>query len=213
MKLLSSLLCLLILASCSSTSNQTADLSQSLVIQNDPMLIRTECEQNKKAMACARFAYHLKKTNPDIYLKYTTMACELGDENSCFNMNQLKGRTFNYNMTILKRSEDQIFNCYAHYSDDIRASSVTLGEKENKILNVSALITTEGHLKKVTLDGHNLNAKMEKCVGEAFYSKKFIGADKDMMLSLTLMMPMKYKEKDMAKNTLDGLADSLKDLN
>lgn len=213
MKSLFALLSLLILVSCSTAAIKENIADQSEVIKNDPMFIKTDCEQNHVALACARFAYKLKNSDPDLYLKYTVMACELGDQGSCFNLGQIQGKVFDYNLTILKREEAQIFACYAYHSEDVQTSEVKLGEKEHKTLNLSARIDQTGKLQKMTLDGRNLNAQMEKCVQDIFHNKKFVGADKDMLLSLTLLMPVKYKDKDVAKNTLDGLADSLKDLN
>lgn len=204
---------LLILPSCSSVQTSKQVAGQADLIKDDPLLVKTNCEQNRHALSCARYAYRFKKNDVDTYFKYTLLACELGDQSSCFNLGQLKGKTFDYNMNVLKREETQIFSCYSYYSDDIQSSSVKIGEKEQKVLNISALINQEGKLQRVTLDGRNLNEKMEKCVQGIYSNKKFVGADKDMLLSLTLLMPIKYKEKDIAKNSLDGLADSLKDLN
>ncbi len=212
MKTFFAFLSLFLLVSCSSSSsNRIADQEQ--LIKDDPMLIRTRCEQGQNALSCARYAYRFRKSDQDTYFKYTLMACDLGDQNSCFNLGQLKGKSFDYNLNVLKREETQIFSCYAYHSEDVRTASVKIGESEQKILNLSALIDQEGKLKRMTLDGRNLNEKMEKCVQAIYISKKFVGADKDMLLSLTLLMPVKYKEKDVAKNSLDGLADSLKDLN
>jgi hypothetical protein len=213
MKKFLSVFILAILVSCTSAPLKKDIADQSDVIKNDPMFIKTDCEQNHDALSCAKFAYKLKNSDPDLYLKYTSLACDLGDQSSCFNLGQLKGKVFDYNLTVLKREEGQIFSCYAYHSEDVKTSEVKMGEKEHKVLNLSALIDQSGKLQKMTLDGRNLNAQMERCIQGIYHSKKFVGADKDMLLSLTLLMPVQYKEKDVAKNSLDGLADSLKDLN
>ncbi len=213
MKYLFLLSLLLNLTGCG-TSSSSHDLdNQAQIIKNDPMFIKADCDQNRTALSCARYAYKLKNVDADIYLKYTTLACELGDSSSCFNLDQIKGKKFDYNLSVLKREESHIFACYAHYSSDSKIESMKVDEKDHKILNISALVDQAGKLQKMTLDGRNLNPKMEECVRTVYQNKKFVGADRDMLLSLTLLMPIQYNDKDVAKNNLDGLADSLKDLN
>lgn len=211
-ELLHALLLIVVVAGCGTTPPKESVADQSKIIVTDLVMIKNDCDQNKKALACAQYAYKLKNIDQSIYLTYVTHACELGDESSCFNMDQIKGRTGQYNIGILKREENQIFACYAYYTEDIRAESVKMGEQENKLLNITALVDEAGVLKKLTLDGRQINPKLEECVMKIFANKKFLGSDKEALISLTLLFPMKYKEKDMALNRLDGLNESLKKL-
>ena len=209
---LSRLLMGLILLSCSSTPPKKSTPDQSKIITEDLVIIKNDCDQNRRALACARYAYKVKNLDEAIYVKYVLMACDLGDDNSCFNLDQIKGKTAQYNIGILKREENQIFSCYSHYTEDIQSESIKMGETEHKLLNLTALINQEGKLQNMTLDGRKLNPKLEKCVVDIYTARKFIPADKEMLLNLTLVFPMKYKDTPTATSKLDGLADSLKSL-
>ncbi len=152
--------------------------------------LKIECETQSMALACARFGYLTKNFD------YTARACQLGDQGSCFNLEEQRGRAPNQNFALINSNQGLIYSCYVNHSidsDDGRNSRTT----KKVILNF--LINTTGHLTNLSVDGEGLSGKFKACVLNSFSSKKFIPSDREQSISYALEMPGVIRDRRLDK--------------
>jgi hypothetical protein len=184
----SKIVLLLLLYSCATAKLKTAAVAQrgteSLSQSKD------DCETKSIALACARFGYLTKN------LDYTARACQLGNQGSCFNLEEHRGRAPNQNFALINSNQGLIYGCYVNHSidsDDGRNSRTT------KKIILNFLIDTTGKLTNLSVDGEALSLKFKFCVLHSFSAKKFIPSDREQSISYALEMPGVVRDRRLDK--------------
>ncbi len=152
--------------------------------------LRSDCEARSLPLACARIGYLTKDFD------YTARACQLGDEGSCFNLEEHRGRAPNQNFALINSNQGLIYSCYVNHSidsDDGRSS------KTIKKVILDFLIDTKGVLTRLAVDGDALSPKFKACVLSSFSAKKFIATDQEQSIRYALEMPGVVRDRRLDK--------------
>ncbi len=184
----SKLVSLLLLYSCA-----TADVTPTAVAGKSTESLRQfkdDCETKSIALACARFGYLTKD------LDYTARACQLGDQGSCFNLEEQRGRAPNQNFALINSNQGLIYGCYVNHSID---SDDGRNSKTIKKVILNFLIDTTGKLTHLSVDGDGLSDKFKACVLNTFSSKKFIPSDREQSINYALEMPGVVRDRRLDK--------------
>lgn len=148
--------------------------------------LKTECEQKSIALSCARYGYLTKD------LAYTRQACYLGDQNACFNVQEIENRAPNQNFAIINAHQGQIYGCYVNNSIDEDNGE---GVKNDKNIELVFLINSRGELASLSVIGETLSQKFKDCVMSSFTSKRFIAVDREQSIRYELSMPAVTRDR------------------
>ena len=149
-------------------------------IQVDLEDLKKKCENESHTLSCARYGYLAKD------LSYTRHACYLGDQNSCFNVQEVENRAPNQNYAIINSHQGQIFGCYVNNSIDENNGE---GVKKDKEIDLVFNINLEGKISSLSVIGQKLSQKFIDCVKSSFTARKFIAVDREQSIRYSMTMP------------------------
>lgn len=181
------LLFLFLLVSCATEVKKTESPVKAPVQVNQDGL-RDKCENEAHAISCARYGYLTKD------ITYTRYACRLGDQNSCFNAQEIENRAPNQNFAIISAHQGQIYGCYVNNSIDENNGD---GLKKEKEIELIFQIDTRGELTSLSVIGQTLSQKFKDCVISSFTAKKFIAVDFIQSIRYSFAMPEVATDKRM----------------
>lgn len=188
------ILFLLILLGCATEVKKVETASESQINYDE---LKKKCESERHAISCARYGYLTKD------VAYTRYACNLGDQNACFNLSEIENRAPNQNFAIINAHQGQIYGCYVNNSIDEHNGS---GAKKEKEVELVFQISPQGELTSLSVIGQTLSQKFKDCVVRSFTAKKFLAVDYVQSIRYSFAMPEVATDKRL-KGKKEGYFD------
>lgn len=173
----------LITASCTTTINDNKKPTDNTLGKSEAEIksYRDNCILKNIAIACAKYAYLIKPTKPQSARDFYKKACDLGDKNSCFNLESMDDGSLATNENLINSKNTVLYACYQDYLMKIGPKGFFHNplknddeEKGKRIMHVKVTLNPEGKIQSVEVPGYDSQLEGVKCMERTLQTLHFV---------------------------------------
>lgn len=170
MKKITLIMIFLLLGASCSTTKMTSPVKDNRSL-TDLKTYRANCLENKIAIDCAKYAYHIKPTNPAASVDFYKKACNLGEKNSCFNLESIERSSLEANQNLINSKGEVLYACFQDHLMKIEPRGFFSNpfnkkneEDGKRTMNVQVILEPDGKLRSVEVPGYDSKLEGVKCM-------------------------------------------------
>jgi hypothetical protein len=141
---------------------------------------RDNCIMNSVAIDCAKYAYHIKPTNPQAAKDFYKKTCELGEKNSCYNLGSEEDASLEANQNLISSKRNVLYACFKDYLMKIEPKGFfsmptpKAEETNQRTMHIKVKLEPSGKIRTVEVPGYESRLEGVKCMERTIGTLHFL---------------------------------------